>query len=138
MIVRDLREIRAGERNVLSAGWESARLLLKDDQMGFSFHITTMYAGEELRMHYKHHLEAVYVISGEGEIEDLGTGQVHPLRPGVMYALNAHDRHVVRPRTDIVTACVFNPPVTGREVHDETGAYPPAEPEPAASGQDGR
>lgn len=127
MIVRTLRAARAGERNVLSAGWESARLLLKDDAMGFSFHITTMYAGEELKMHYKHHLEAVYVISGEGEIEDLGSGEKHQLRPGVMYALNAHDRHVVRPRTDIVTACVFNPPVTGREVHDETGAYPAPE-----------
>jgi L-ectoine synthase len=127
MIVRNLREIRAGERNVLSAGWESARLLLKADGMGFSFHVTTMYAGEELKMHYKHHLEAVYVISGEGEIEDLGTGETHQLKPGVMYALNANDRHVVRPRTDIVTACVFNPPITGREVHDETGAYPASE-----------
>ena len=41
-----------------------------------------------------------------------------------MYALNDNDRHIVRPETDILTACVFNPPVTGQEVHDETGAYP--------------
>ena len=134
MLVRNLKEARAGARNVLSSGWESARLLLKDDAMGFSFHITVMYAGEELKMHYKHHLEAVYVLSGEGEIEDLGSGEVHELTPGVMYALNAHDRHVVRPRTDIVTACVFNPPVTGAEVHDETGAYPAPEAVAATSG----
>jgi L-ectoine synthase len=132
MLVRNLKEARGGDRNVLSAGWESARLLLKDDAMGFSFHITVMYAGEQLRMHYKHHLEAVYVLSGDGTIEDLATGIVHRLEPGVMYALDAHDRHVVRPRTDLVTACVFNPPVTGREVHDETGAYPPAEASPRA------
>jgi L-ectoine synthase len=131
-----LKEARAGARNVLSSGWESARLLLKDDAMGFSFHITVMYAGEELKMHYKHHLEAVYVLSGEGSIEDLATGLVHRLEPGVMYALNEHDRHVVRPRTDLVTACVFNPPVTGREVHDETGAYPP--PQTAAEAEAGR
>ena len=56
--------------------------------------------------------------------EDLGTGKTHRLAPGVMYALNAHDHHIVRPKADIVTACVFNPPVTGREVHDENGAYP--------------
>ena len=55
---------------------------------------------------------------------DLTCDTCHELKPGVLYALNAHDRHIVRPRTDIVTACVFNPPVTGREVHDETGAYP--------------
>lgn len=124
MIVRRLDAIRDCDRNVVTDGWESARILLKDEGMGFSFHITTLYAGQELRMHYRHHLEAVYVIEGEGSIEDLGTGEIHELRPGTLYALDAHDRHVVRPRTNIVTACVFNPPVTGREVHDETGAYP--------------
>jgi len=64
------------------------------------------------------------VIEGTGTIEYLGTGQIHVLRPGVMYALNEHDRHIVRPTTDIVCVCAFNPPVTGAEVHDETGAYP--------------
>jgi len=124
MIIRKFEETRLSDRNIVTDGWESARLLLKDEGMGFSFHITTMYAGKELRMHYKNHLEAVFVLKGEGTIEDLGTGQTHELKPGVLYALNAHDDHIVRPRTDIVTACVFNPPVTGREVHDESGAYP--------------
>jgi L-ectoine synthase len=127
MIVRTLSETRTSDRNVLGKGWESARLLLRDDGMGFSFHITIMYAGEELHMHYQHHLEAVYVISGEGTIEDLGEGRTHDLKPGVMYALNANDRHIVRPRTDLVVACAFNPPVVGNEVHDASGAYPAAE-----------
>jgi len=30
----------------------------------------------------------------------------------------------VRAKTDLRMACVFNPPVTGREVHDEHGVYP--------------
>ncbi|MGE4430967.1 MAG: ectoine synthase [Sphingobium sp.] len=124
MIVRNLETVRASDRHVESKGWESTRLLLKDDGMGFSFHVTTMYAGEELQMHYQNHLEAVLVLKGTGTIEDLGTGEIHTLEPGVIYALNAHDRHIVRPKTDIVTACAFNPPVTGREVHDENGAYP--------------
>lgn len=127
MIIRKLDEIRAGDRNVKSNGWESARMLLADDGMGFSFHITTMYAGGELRMHYQNHLESVMILEGIGTIEDLGTGETHQLKPGVLYVLNDHDRHVVRPETDIVCACVFNPPVTGREVHDESGAYPAAE-----------
>jgi len=124
MIVRNLGDIRKSDRNVRSDGWASARLLLKDDGMGFSFHVTTLFAGSELKMHYQNHLEAVLVLKGTGTIEDLATGEVHALRPGVMYALDDHDRHIVRPETDILTACVFNPPVTGREVHDETGAYP--------------
>lgn len=84
-------------------------------------------------MHYRNHLEAVFVLEGEGTIEDLGTGEIHDLKPGTLYVLNDHDRHIVRPVTDIVTACVFNPPVTGREVHDETGAYPAEADMPAAA-----
>ncbi|MFT3975525.1 MAG: ectoine synthase [Sphingomonas bacterium] len=124
MIVRNLKDIRKSDLNVRSKGWASARMLLKDDGMGFSFHITTMYAGEELRMHYRNHLESVFVLKGTGTIEDLATGEIHRLEPGSIYALNDHDRHVVRPETDMLTACCFNPPVTGREVHDENGAYP--------------
>ena len=124
MIIRKLREVRKTDRNVKSNGWESARLLLKDDGMGFSFHVTTLYAGEEIEMCYKNHLEAVLVLKGTGTIEDRGTGKTHRLSPGVCYALNEHDHHVVRPETNMLTACVFNPPVTGREVHDENGAYP--------------
>ena len=66
----------------------------------------------------------MFILKGTGTIEDLGTGKTHKLEPGVMYALNDHDRHIVRPETDILTACVFNPPVTGKEVHDASGAYP--------------
>lgn len=130
MLIRKLDDIRKTDKNIAVKQWESARILLKGDGMGFSFHITTLYAGEEIHMHYKNHLESVFVISGEGSIEDLGTGETHELSPGTLYALNAHDKHIVRPRTNIVTACVFNPPVIGNEVHDETGAYP-ADPDAA-------
>ncbi|MCJ2180701.1 ectoine synthase [Novosphingobium album (ex Hu et al. 2023)] len=124
MIVRKLKDIRKSDKNVKSDGWESARLLLKDDGMGFSFHVTTLYTGAELHMHYQNHLEAVLVLKGKGTIEDLGTGETHELKPGVIYALNNHDKHIVRVEDEILCACAFNPPVTGREVHDETGAYP--------------
>ena len=124
MIVRDLNAAITTRRRVVTKGWESTRLLLKDDAMGFSFHITTIYAGAELPMHYQNHLESVFCISGQGSIEDLATGQVHPIRPGVMYALDKHDRHVLRGETEMVMACTFNPPLNGLEVHDATGAYP--------------
>lgn len=124
MLIRKLSEVQQSDANVVTEGWESARLLLKRDNMGFSLHITTLRAGAELPMHYRNHLEAVYVVSGTGSIEDLGTGRTHQLAPRTLYALDAHDRHILRPTTEMVTVCVFNPPVTGREVHDESGAYP--------------
>ncbi|TPW31253.1 ectoine synthase [Pararhizobium mangrovi] len=127
MIVRELEEARSGERLVKSEGWDSTRLLLAGDDMGFSFHITRLFAGSTNTFEYKHHFEAVYCISGEGTIEDHGTGKTHTIKPGVMYALNEHDRHTVRTNAgeDLVVACSFNPPVTGQEVHREDGSYAP-------------
>ena len=124
MIIRELQAANVTDRRVVSGTWESTRLLLKNDRMGFSFHITTIYAGTETPMWYQNHLEAVYCISGTGEIESLEDGSIHRIAPGTLYALDRHDRHVLRARSELKLACVFNPPLNGREVHDESGAYP--------------
>jgi L-ectoine synthase len=126
MIVRDLAKEILTERRVDSDGWSSVRLLLKDDGMGFSFHITTIHAGAELHMHYKNHLESVFCMEGTGSITDIATGETHTIRPGVMYALNKNDKHILRADAGapMMMACVFNPPVTGKEVHGADGAYP--------------
>lgn len=129
MIVRTLQQCENSQRLVRSTTWQSVRMLLADDQMGFSFHITTIFANTETRMHYRHHLESVYCISGKGSITDLANGEVHVIAPGTLYVLDQHDRHVVNAGAeDLVLACVFNPPVTGQEVHDSDGAYPPPPP----------
>lgn len=124
MIVRDLEKARTGGRRVVTENWESTRLVLKDDKMGFSFHITTIYAGTETPIWYRNHLEAVYCISGEGEVETVNDGVIHAIRSGVIYVLDKHDRHLLRARTEMVLACVFNPALIGNEVHDEDGVYP--------------
>lgn len=124
MIVRNLASIVATPRDVEAPTWRSRRLLLAGDGMGFSLHDTVIAAGTETSMWYKHHLEAVYCIEGEGTLEDLATGKVHHIDAGTMYALDQHDRHVLRARTEMRMICVFNPPCTGQEVHDAEGAYP--------------
>lgn len=125
MIIRKLKDIIGTERDVDTEGWNSRRLILQDDNMGYSVHDTVIKEGAELPMWYKHHLEAVYLIEGEGEIEDLKTGEVHPLATGSIYALDKNDRHILRANKGMHMrmVCVFNPPVTGQEVHDEDGAY---------------
>jgi L-ectoine synthase len=124
MIVRKLTDIIGTDRDVDDGNWVSRRLLLRKDGMGFSMHETILRAGTETYMWYKHHLEAVYCIDGEGELEDLASGTIHRLAPGTLYALNEHDKHIVRAKTDLRTVCVFYPPVTGQEVHDGEGVYP--------------
>ncbi|MHA3979863.1 ectoine synthase [Halovulum sp. GXIMD14794] len=125
MIVRDLNKIPEAEphRVVSDAQWTSVRMLLADDNMGFSFHITTLNAGSEHEFEYKNHFESVFCMKGKGSITDLGTGQTHEILPGVMYALDQHDRHILRAEEELVMACCFNPPVTGKEVHQADGSY---------------
>lgn len=126
MIVTRLEDLYGTDRDVKAenGNWASRRMLLKKDGMGFSFHDTTIFAGTETYIHYANHLEAVYCVGGEGEIEDLETGITHQIKDGTMYALNGNERHYLRARKDMRMVCVFNPPITGQEVHDENGVYP--------------
>lgn len=128
MIVRDFNKIVKEEKDrvVSDANWTSVRMLLADDQMGFSFHITFLEAGSEHTFHYKNHFESVYCMQGKGRITDLATGETHEITPGVMYALNEHDKHTLVADEELVMACCFNPPVTGTEVHQADGSYAPA------------
>lgn len=123
MIVRKLQEAEKSERKIVSEGWDSTRLALKGDNMGFSFHITTIFKGSELPMHYQNHLESVYCVSGKGSIEDCATGEVHEIEPGTIYLLDKHDKHILRAEEEMKMACVFNPPLHGKEVHNAEGAY---------------
>ncbi|HAG97088.1 MAG TPA: L-ectoine synthase, partial [Gammaproteobacteria bacterium] len=98
MIVRQLQEAEESGRKIVDpkGNWDSTRMLLKDDNMGFSFHITTIYKGADFQMHYQNHLESVYCMSGKGEVETLDDGKVYPITPGTLYILDKHDKHVLR------------------------------------------
>jgi L-ectoine synthase len=125
VLVRKLLEIVGTAREVSAENWTSRRLLLESDGMGFSMHDTLIRKHTSTRMWYRHHLEAVYCIEGHGRIthED---GRSFPIEPGTLYALDAHDKHVLDAETDLRLICVFNPPLVGTETHGPDGAYPAA------------
>jgi L-ectoine synthase len=112
------------QNDVITPNWASRRILLRKDGMGFSLHETIIFPGTETYIWYKNHLEAVYCVEGEGEIELVPQGTKYKLEPGVTYALDQNDKHYLRAKTRMRMICVFNPPLTGREVHDEQGVYP--------------
>ncbi|WP_088241988.1 ectoine synthase [Calothrix rhizosoleniae] len=125
MIIRTIQEAKKTERHIIAEDWETIRLLLKGDGMGFSFSVTTINAGRESPPRcYQHHLEAVLVIEGEGEIELLDENKIYPLSPGTFYALDKHDHYILLAKTKMQAICVFNPPLSGKEIHDEEGSYP--------------
>lgn len=125
MIVRRLQDILGTDADVRGDGWSSRRLLFKDDGMGYSVNDTLIHKDAELELWYKNHLEAVYCIEGRGQIKDLTTGELHEIEPGTIYALNNNDRHILMANKgeQMRMVCVFNPPLTGRETHDEDGSY---------------
>lgn len=124
MIVRALDDVRDTEREVVARTWTSRRLLLAPDGAGFSLHDTILHAGTTTEMCYTNHVEAVYCIEGQGTLVDLDNDRVHPISPGTLYVLDGHERHRVTASTDLRMVCVFDPPLTGAEVHDEFGSYP--------------
>lgn len=137
MIVRSLTDIVGTERDVEAPTWRSRRLLLASDGQGFSLHDTVLHAGTVTDMWYKHHVEAVYCIEGTGRLTDRTTGETHAIAAGTMYLLDGHEPHTLEAITDLRMVCVFDPPCTGREVHDADGVYPLLKPEPFEDAEGG-
>lgn len=124
MKIVKIKDLEGTDREVISPdGWTSYRFLLKKDGMGFSFHETFFPAGLEFKMWYKNHVEAVYCYQGRGLLTNRDTGEQFVIEPGTLYALDKHDRHTLRADEDLKLVCAFNPPVSGREIHDHDGAY---------------
>lgn len=126
MIVRDIGQLDGTDRDIKGEGWRSRRLLRRDDGVNFSLHLTELDAGAELVLEYANHYEANYCISGEGEVVEVASGRTHQLRPGSMYTLDQHDRHILRTKTPMTLMCVFWPALVGNESHDASGGYPVA------------
>ena len=124
MIVKSLEDIIGTEDETSGETWTSRRFILKKDNVGFSMNDTIIKAGTESYFWYKNHIEAVYCIEGEGEVETVEDGKVYQLKPGTMYLLDKNDKHYLRAKTQMRMVCVFNPPLVGTETHDEDGVYP--------------
>ena len=124
MKVVNVNDLDGTEYDVTHGNWQSRRMVLAKDKVGFSFHITVLKAGTSSEFWYANHVEAVYVYQGKGTLLDRDTGEEYVLEQGVMYMLDDADKHTVPVEEEIHCAFVFNPPGSGREVHDENGVYP--------------
>lgn len=124
MIVRTLDSIIGTDQHIVGDDFESRRILLKKDGLGYSFHDTILEQGSEMRIQFKNHIETNYCIAGEGEVVDVAAGATHPLKPGTIYVLDKHDEHILRAtKGTLRLICVFTPALSGKEIHDESGGY---------------
>jgi L-ectoine synthase len=115
MLARTVSEIIGTDRDVAGDGWRSRRLVLAGEGLPYSFHETILDAGVCLRFAYRTHRETVYCIDGEGEVEDVASGNRWPLRPGSLYSVSIGDDHIVTTRVETRLICIFDPPLAGQE-----------------------
>lgn len=115
MIIRQLEERRASAFHIERPNWTSTRLVAASDELGFSMHLTTIFAGPVGETEYPDHLEAAYCLSGSATLIFEDGRRTETIEPGVLYALDKHDRHSMEVHDDLVLVCVFNPALQGGE-----------------------
>lgn len=123
MLYRHLNDLLDTKRVVSDDTWSSRRLVLRNDRMGYSLHDTVIQAGTEHRVNHKHHLETLYCIRGDGEVESLDDGTRHILSPGAVLAFNRGEAYILRAHQELQLVCVYNPALSGQEMLDDEGSF---------------
>ena len=113
-------------------GTEAYRYMTMEDECGLTIATARPPAHSSAVLWYRNHVEANYILEGEGWVEDLTTGEKRDLAPGSLYVVGPKDRHQVTWLTDLWVMSIFNPPIYGDETHDDQGGYPPTGPIPEA------
>jgi len=108
-------------------GFRSHRILLESDGAGYSMTKTVLPAAGKQFWHYKHHIESCYCVSGKALLTNATTGEYWAIAPDTTYVLDNHEPHYFEAIEETVLICVFNPPLTGRELHGDDGSYAPAQ-----------
>lgn len=104
-------------------GFVSNRILLMSDNMGYTMTKTVIPVNGRQFWHYKNHFESCYCVSGKGILTNAITNETFEIKPDVTYVLDKNDPHYFEALEEVTLICVFNPPLTGQEVHQEDGSY---------------
>jgi len=118
------------ERIVPFEGGVSNRIALDSDGLGYSMTKTVIHPGRINRWHYKNHIESCYCITGKALLTNERSGESFEIAPDITYVIDDNDPHTFEAFEETVLICVFNPPLQGREVHDDQGSYPQPEKSP--------
>lgn len=104
-------------------GFISHRILLQGDGAGYTMTKTVIPPNGKQFWHYKNHIESCYCVSGRGELTNAITNETWEITPDTTYVLDKNDPHYFEAFEEVTLICVFNPPLTGRELHADDGSY---------------
>ena len=102
-------------------GFTSNRILLEKDNMGYSMTKTVIEPNGRQFWWYKNHLESCYCVSGKATLTV--KDKDYEIKPDVTYVLDKNEKHYFEAHETTTLICVFNPPLSGDEVHNEEGYY---------------
>jgi L-ectoine synthase len=113
---KSLQEVLGSKRDVDWGNGTSRRLLVEEDGRGYAVTVTSVLPNTATELRYDNHWEACVVTAGSGVVE--AAGRTVALTPGVLYAPDRGEEHILRAGPDgLELVCVFNPPLTGAENH---------------------
>lgn len=104
-----------------NGGFTSNRILLAEDNMGYSMTKTVIEPNGKQFWWYKNHLESCYCVSGKGVLTV--NEKEYIIEPDVTYILDKNEKHYFEAIETVTLICVFNPPLHGDELHNEDGYY---------------
>lgn len=111
MIVVTKEDLKGTKGEMRTRNWSSYRFLHKEDCMGVTLTDAILEPNLDQVFWYKHHLESVYCIEGEGLLEDLASGRTYPITPGTLYALDKNERHRLTVKKRMRVICTFVAPL---------------------------
>lgn len=132
MFVKRANEMgRSGKEMIVASGQARALwMLTKADGIGFGLSDVYLAAGAEAPFWSQHDWEANHILSGTGEVTDLGTGQTWKVEPSMAYNAGPEDRYKLRALTDLHLLTMSCPPRLGIEQHTKDGGPAPSRPVP--------
>ncbi|XP_038057129.1 uncharacterized protein LOC119728802 isoform X2 [Patiria miniata] len=125
-LVKSLSDLVGTERDISFGNGNSRRFTVKKDGFPLTITNTRVMASTSSKQEYKNQIEAAYYIAGtmtyhwqDGDGGWTGEQTKVDKKNGTNYFMNMHDKHeMVASDNDCFCICVFNPALTGNEIHN--------------------
>jgi L-ectoine synthase len=122
VLVRHINDIIGTDRDVDWGNGLSRRMLIAEDNRGYTITDTYVRPGSSSVLKYDNHLESCYCVEGSGYVD--ATDGTHRIEVGTIYAPDKGEAHVLRSDEGMRLICVFHPALRGQERHDLSAGTP--------------
>ncbi len=124
MLIRHKADLQGTPRAITGEMFSTTRFLLREDEVGFSLTDVTLKRGSSMDFARQHHSEVGYCLEGRATLEDLSSGEIHPIGPGSLWSAQKGERFRLKVLENLRLITIFTPALVGPEINDENGSFP--------------